>query len=874
MDRYSGRFVGMFLKSPKKKDESSVLFIRQTAAIIGIVNLFIILLAGLYLYQSWQQNLKTIETSTQNLSLVLEKTISAIFSKSDIAIQDIAEEAERQLRYRDLPKDELNHSIIRHYNKLPDIQDLWISDSKGNLVVGGRKILDTIINIADREYFINLRKSPATGVYLSRPVLSRMTNKWVINLVRRINYPDKSFAGVIIASFSIQSFTQIFKGINIGAKGSIALRDTNLFQIARYPESQGIGNGIGHKSTMKELVEHVSSGKTEATFTGTASVDNVVRTYSFRKFPDLPLIILVGRAKVDYSSEWRKSSITVLVLVFIFSGLTAFFSNSIVKRWNLEKLANKQLSHLNEMLEVRILERTEALNLSNKKLICELAERKAAEESLRESEERFRMLFERSNDAIFIVDLITQKYLDANKSAEMLTGRSLHLIKQIKTTDICPDAEKKCVQLYLNPNDPISFGEVVFVRPDLKRRDTLISSIPLKENQVFVIANDITERKKIDKSLKESEIKFQEVINQINDGIVVVDEKGIIIIWNKGSEIILGINANDALDKCIKDIQYKLITKEFKNYAQNEGSIKSIIALSMPEEFDRIIDFEITDPNSGLQKNIQMNVFPVKLEGQSLFCSVFRDNTEIKKKERELIKLNADKNRFISILAHDLKNPFNVILGYLDLLTCNIRKYEINKIEDQLLRIFNSAHQTYNLLEDLLSWARSQSGRMPFEPQMISFPDVYLNVIENLKPNIDQKSISINLFETECGSIYADANMIKTVLRNLISNAIKYSYYNGQIDVWLWKLENKIEVTIKDRGIGIDQLLIAKLFDISEIYTTEGTEKEKGNGLGLILCKEFVERHGGEIWIKSELGKGSEFIFSLPLKDKYNNLFT
>ena len=240
---------------------------------------------------------------------------------------------------------------------------------------------------------------------------------------------------------------------------------------------------------------------------------------------------------------------------------------------------------------------------------------------------------------------------------------------------------------------------------------------------------------------------------------------------------------------------------------------------------------------------------------------------KIAQQKQELNRLNNDKDNFIRILAHDLKSPFNALLGITDMLSENIRKYDINKIEHFVNILNNSVHTTYNLLEDILMWAKSQSGKFPYEPQNLSFTSICFETLEILKPNASAKNISINLFVDDI-RVFADINMLKTVMRNLVANAIKFTRSGGKIDIRAERTDSNITVSVSDNGIGIPPKLLVKLFDFSKIYTTAGTAKESGTGFGLILCKEFIEKHGGTISVESEVGKGSTFYFTIP--DKRN----
>jgi signal transduction histidine kinase len=234
------------------------------------------------------------------------------------------------------------------------------------------------------------------------------------------------------------------------------------------------------------------------------------------------------------------------------------------------------------------------------------------------------------------------------------------------------------------------------------------------------------------------------------------------------------------------------------------------------------------------------------------------------KSEEKLRQLNSDKDLFISILSHDLKSPLNNLLGYSELLTEEIRKLNIDEIEDFAKIINKSAQNTYNLLEDILTWAGTQLGSIPFKPQNMSFTDVCKDTIEFLNPNAVAKNITIDYSADEHLIVFADRDMLKTVLRNLVSNAIKFTDAGGAISISAGQSQSDVTITVSDNGVGIPPENMARLFDISELLTTKGTAKETGTGLGLLLCKEFVEKHGGKIWVESETGKGSDFKFTMP----------
>jgi len=237
---------------------------------------------------------------------------------------------------------------------------------------------------------------------------------------------------------------------------------------------------------------------------------------------------------------------------------------------------------------------------------------------------------------------------------------------------------------------------------------------------------------------------------------------------------------------------------------------------------------------------------------------------QIRLLNRQLEKLNIAKDRFISILSHDLRSPFNSLLGLSEILIKDVRKIDIDEIEDIANIINKSARNSYNLLEDILLWARTQQGSFPFNPQKLSFTDICKNILEMLNPNAEAKNIAINCLTADQLIVFADIDMFKTVLRNLVSNAIKFTNNGGTININAEQTNSNVTISVSDNGIGIAPDNLTKLFDISQIQTTTGTAEEKGTGLGLLLCKEFVEKHGGKIWVESEVGKGSNFKFTIP----------
>ncbi len=229
----------------------------------------------------------------------------------------------------------------------------------------------------------------------------------------------------------------------------------------------------------------------------------------------------------------------------------------------------------------------------------------------------------------------------------------------------------------------------------------------------------------------------------------------------------------------------------------------------------------------------------------------------------ELLKMNADKDKFFSIVAHDLRGPFQPLLGLSKFMVESAQDLSPADVEEMSGSIYRSAKNVYNLLENLLEWSRLQRGRIEYQPTKLNLWQLAEQNVDLLAVNAENKGVVLkNEIPTDI-FVYADANMLDTVIRNLISNALKFTPKDERVTLGAELRDNLVEVWVMDTGIGISQENVNKLFKIEVHHTTRGTKNEQGSGLGLIICKEMVEKNGGRIWIESELGKGTTVKFTV-----------
>ena len=409
--------------------------------------------------------------------------------------------------------------------------------------------------------------------------------------------------------------------------------------------------------------------------------------------------------------------------------------------------------------------------------------------------------------------------------------------------------------------------ELKVERKDKSLFYALLESVPSNENGNEIsfcrtAISDITMLKVAEEALKESEIRFQNMANTAPVLIWITDTDALFTFVNNfwlqytgrtlGQELgmswLEGIHPDD-LERFMKIYKTSFdIRKSFEvefRLKKKDGSFRWIISKGVPR-------FQ-TDG---------------RFTGYIGSCTDINDQKIIeetaKKFNEELKSLNASKDKFFSIIAHDLKSPLSGLLGFTEILVDEFDELKTEEVKEFIGHSHQAATNLNALLENLLEWSRIQTGNFPIEPLKVNVESIFdemISLFDQLARNKQirlEKKVDADLY------VRSDKNMFKTIMRNLVSNGIKFTKENGSVCLTANANHNSVIISVSDTGIGLSQENINKLFRIDLNYTTLGTNKERGTGLGLILCKELVEKNGGKIWAESEFEKGTKFIISLP----------
>jgi PAS domain S-box-containing protein len=525
--------------------------------------------------------------------------------------------------------------------------------------------------------------------------------------------------------------------------------------------------------------------------------------------------------------------------------------------------------------------------------ITDITERKQAEERIWQSEQRLKHHIGNSPLAVVEWDsdfLVTQWSGEAErifgwKAAETI-GKRIDSLNIIFKEDM-PVVAQTMERLTSGKEHTVTSSNRNCTKTGNIIECTWYNSVLMddkgKMESVMSLIQDITERKRAEKELleskeklAESEEKYRLLFNKMIDGFALheiitnaqgrpVDYRFISI--NPAFEELTGVKADEIMGKTVLEVFPDTETDLIKIYA-------NVALTGESSEFESFY--------AGLNKYFKVSVFSPK---PGFFAVILEDITqrvivEAAKKEADdqlkqyasnLKDLNATKDKFFGIIAHDLKNPFASLMGASEVLLNYIDQFDINNIKHISMLLNDSAKKGFALLENLLEWSRAQTGGLQFNPQKENIAELVNTILSQIEVSVLNKRINLSSNVSYDLTAEVDKNMFNTILRNLLHNAIKFTHTGGKVSVLAQKDTTYFTLIIKDSGIGINQKDIDKLFRLDTQHSTIGTAQEKGTGLGLLLCKEFVEKHGGKIWAESTLGKGSEFKFFIPYVSSVKN---
>ncbi|MFY9153724.1 MAG: PAS domain S-box protein [Prolixibacteraceae bacterium] len=506
-------------------------------------------------------------------------------------------------------------------------------------------------------------------------------------------------------------------------------------------------------------------------------------------------------------------------------------------------------------------------------VINDITKHKLSEEVFKQKEEQLKNLVD--SIPLGIATLVNNKFEYLNSTGVHYFGgqNSAQLMGKSYAKTVSPKS-KKILQKNIEKikhGQFVSPFEVKFKKLNGLEFDAELTLMKIQyesNDAIQFFINDISEQKRTALILQENQEKFKSVTTNISDVIWTIDTSGNFTYVSPSIKSLIGYWPEEIINKHFSIFLTPKSAKLTKNILKKSPERFKNLKSSMP---GKITAESICKDGKLKWTEITANpMFNSKNEfyGYSGICRDITDRIKAeqlqKENETHLKELIETKDKFFSLIAHDLRTPFNSIIGFLDLILNNYN--DINDLEkkDYLYLIQEDANKTLKLLNNLLEWAKAQTGNISINLRTLKLLQVLKNIGKNFESSLKLKKLQLQISVPENLQLYADENMLTTIFQNLISNSIKFSFEGQSIVISAIHKSNGIEICVADSGIGMHEEARKNLFDISKKITNPGTANEKGSGLGLILCKDFIERHHGTIEVKSEYGKGSQFIVFIP----------
>ena len=767
-------------------------------------------------------------TQSENLTKVLEESVSSSLAKIDLTLHTVAAEIRHQVEtVGGIDATRLEAHLGQQLAHLPEAVGLQVVKANGDIEYIANRARSTKANIADRDHFIRTRDDPNAGLVIGKPILGRVSGKWVIIVARRLENPDGTFAGQVQASVLVETLARSFAGLDLGPNGSVSLWDLSPSIVARYSARTGGVGEIGATNASARLKNLLAQGTMAETYLVRTLLDDVTRQVSFRRFANLPLFVVVGLAEGDFLAPWRREAAWT-------GGLTFLFLVAInLAAWQM----NRNLSRLHSA-------RTEA----------EAARRSSA------------LILDSAGEGICGLDP-DGKITFLNRAARRMLGFSseegvglaLHGLTHHHRADGSAYPATDCPLYHtLKDGKPRSERDDVFWRLDGTSFpvEFTVAAIAVEDRVegAVTVFRDIGERKAAEAALQRQESLVRAILEASSDSAFLLDTEGRLLATNSRLPGRFGKTVEEVLGTSIFDL-FPPGVREAR-----EANFREVVQTGE----SRLVQ------DQRAHMHLENRLHPLfgpdgKVDRVAVFS---RDITEQVTGEQRLQaalaeaqRSNAELQQFAYAISHDLQEPLRTIVSYLQLLE---RRYK-GKLDDQADEFIqftvDGGKRMQALIRDILDYSRISTQGKEFS--LVDGEEILKEARENLHLALAESGAEVS--HGPLPDFDGDAAQLVRLFQNLIGNAVKYRRPEvpPKVEVDAERRDDTWVIRFKDNGIGIEAQHFQRIFEIFQRLHTR--EEYEGTGVGLAVCKKIVERHGGRIWVESEFGRGSTFFVALPV---------
>ncbi|TXT41679.1 MAG: multi-sensor hybrid histidine kinase [Comamonadaceae bacterium] len=824
--------------------------IKHLVTSVVLINVIAIVMVAFSLYRSYHQVLAHAEVATQNLAIVLSSDIGAVIDKVDLGLRVASENVEKALASGHPDAQVITADLTRLQSWLPQVMALRVTDEQGWAKYGLGVPQNDRVNLADRGYFSQLRDNPDTGLFINKPVISKINKVWVMNFARRLNHPDGRFAGVVFANIALDNFSKMFASIDVGAQGVINLRYADMGLLVRHPAppDTDLADVINNKTISPEFRQALTTGRSSGTFFTPTSFDNTARVVSFQKINTYPLFITVGIAKSSYLAAWQREALQMSGLVLLLVLGSSAAARVIARIWTRQLDATHQLAR---------------------------------------EEEKFHTVADYTYDWEYW-ESSRYEVLYMSAACERTTGYSVAefvadpgLLLRVVHPD---DLQLMKEHVHDAQNTGLASVDFRIVRRDGEIRWISHCCQAVYDHQGGYMGRRVTNRDMTDRHLFEAEInRLSQAVEQNPTGILIVDTQGQLSYSNQAYTRMTGFSFPEAYRKPLRDLISTEMTDVVFADIQARLQAGKLWAGILPNRH-----------KDGALRWEQVSASPIYDEHGNISCYLYlrTDITELKHNEEELRRYkdhleeevqqrttelvlarnaaetaNHAKSVFLANMSHELRTPLNAILGFSNMMR-NDPHLPPGLLQNVGI-INRSGEHLLVLINDVLEMAKIEAGRVVLENAPFDLGAMVRDVTDMMNVRALEKGLRLMIDQSSCFPRYitGDEARLRQILINLLGNAIKFTQEGG-VTVRLGTQNNRIThllIEVEDSGIGISTEDQQRIF---EPFVQLGQQGDgKGTGLGLTITRQFAQLMGGQLSLESVPGKGSLFRVELPLHE-------
>ncbi len=837
--------------------------------LLGVVaiNLMALALGATSLWNSHQQEIQTVEIRSRNLAAAVTGNINASFDKVDVAVRVVVDELEHGMREGGVRTDQANEFIHRLQRYVPEIDAIRVANAAGAVFLGPGIGDGSGVSYADRDFFATHRANPAAGLIVTKPILGRVSKKWVISLNRRLNAPDGSFAGVVSATITLDYLGQTLSRFNLSPNSLLTIRELDTAFVVRYPAVlSGQTVEVGSQLVSRELTDITASGVRSTTYRTLTPIDGLERIVAFQRFDNAPYFLLVGMATADHLGQWTRERNVAIMLLAGFVAITSLGGWMIWVIWRREREGAMLLAAANERLS----------------------------HSLREaqaSEKRFTTMFATSPLALSLNALPDARIVDVNPAYCAISGYAREELVGRLTTE---------VDIWLRPEQRAAVldefrraGRVDGFEFEYRARDghtgwasATLRLVDIEEQKfILVVVEEISERKRAAKELIESEQRFRGVFDSVGEGIFIHDATdGSIIMVNRRMAEMYGIATDEAMG-----LGPDQLSAGPPHFSATEAMVWFRKAAS---DGPQVFEWQARRPHDGGLFWVEVNLRPARLGERDCFIAVVRDigleiearrvlksqrehlEEQVAARTRELAAAkdaaeaaNVAKSAFLANMSHEIRTPINAITGMAHLMR---RSGVTAQQADRLEKIDIAGRHLLEIVSTVLDLSKIEAGRFALDETEISVGGIMASVAAMVHGQAEAKNLELVVEDVSIpGHLLGDPIRLRQALLNYANNAVKFTA-RGCVRMRARVEEDAaasvlVRFEVQDTGVGIAPEVIPRLFSAFEQADNSITRSYGGTGLGLAVARKFAQLMGGDAGVDSTPGVGSTFWLTVRL---------